>query len=158
MQTKSDCSHKRRESDNKNAVAIEICISDGLRLARLGRIGFSKRQTSPGKPDAKCFGTKSKNTIHTVYVMQVSEKNKDRRLEKYKSKFLISEVFTKWNLRTDLKNILKDKSDLPVEMLGTLPIIFKSSKKRRKLHSTRLRKNGDYRQHQQKSRWKDSLW
>ena len=47
------------------------------------------------------------------YVKQVSGKTKDRRSEKYKSKFLISEVPTLWNLRTDLKKRLKDNSDEP---------------------------------------------
>ena len=46
-------------------------------------------------------------------VKQVSEKIKDHRLQKYKSNFLISEVLTLWNLRTDLKKRLKDKSDAP---------------------------------------------
>ena len=66
-------------------------------------------------------------------VKQLSEKIKGHRLEKYKSKFLT---------RTDLKKRLKDNSDAPKARLGILPKIFTSSKKRRKLHSIRLLKNG----------------
>ena len=39
------------------------------------------------------------------YVKQVSGKTKDHRSEKYKSKFLISEVPTLWNLRTAAKSL-----------------------------------------------------
>ena len=61
-------SHNRRETDDKNAVAIvKIVPPIGLRLARLGRIGgFLKRKTAPVKPDAKSFGINSTSTIHTV--------------------------------------------------------------------------------------------
>ena len=54
-------SHKRRESDDKNAVTIVKIVP------RLGSIGFLKEENSPGKPDAKSLGTDSKNTIHSVY-------------------------------------------------------------------------------------------
>ena len=57
-----------------------------------------------------------------------------------KSKFLISEVPKLWNLRTDLKKRLKDKSDAPAARHGILPEIFTSSKRRTKLHSTHLRR------------------
>ena len=56
--------------------------------------------------------------------------------------FLISEVPTLWNLRTDLKKRLKDKSDAPAETRGDWPRISWSSKKRTKLHSIRLPKSG----------------
>ena len=62
---KGHYSHKRRESNDKHAVAnCENCTKIGLHLARLGSIGFSKRKTVPGKPDAKSLGTNSKGTIH----------------------------------------------------------------------------------------------
>ena len=62
-QRKSDHSHKRRESDDNNAVAfVEIvpqlgCVSQDSELLDSQR----------GKPDAKSLGTDSKNTIHSVY-------------------------------------------------------------------------------------------
>ena len=52
------------------------------------------------------------------------EKKKVRRLVKYKSKFLISEVPTLWNLRTGLQKRLQDKSDVPAEMRWNLPRNF----------------------------------
>ena len=64
---KSYHSHKRRESDDKNAVAIVKFVPIGLRLARLGNIGFSKWKTVPGKPDAKSLGIDSKSTVLSVY-------------------------------------------------------------------------------------------
>ena len=54
------------------------------------------------------------------FVKQVSEKRKDHRLKKYKSKFLISEVPTLWNMRTDLRKRLKDNSDVPEGRLWNL--------------------------------------
>ena len=56
----------------------ENCISDGWCLARLGVIGFSKRQTTPGKPDAKSLGTKSTSTIHPVYATSSKYPGKQR--------------------------------------------------------------------------------
>ena len=45
---------KGRESDDKNAVAIVKSVSQfGLRLARLGSIGLSKRKKALGTPDAE---------------------------------------------------------------------------------------------------------
>ena len=56
-QRKATTSHKRRESDDKNAVAYcENCTTIGLRLARLGCVGFSKKQ-SQRNPMQKVLGT-----------------------------------------------------------------------------------------------------
>ena len=54
----------------------------------------SQRRTVSRKPDAKSLGIDSTSRIHTSlrYVKQVSGKIKDCRMDKYKSKFLISEV------------------------------------------------------------------
>ena len=62
-------------------------------VARLGVIGFSKRQTSPGKPDAKSLGTDSKNTIHSVYATSTKYPEKEETFA-WKNKILISEVPT----------------------------------------------------------------
>ena len=63
-------------------------------------------------------------------VKQTSEKKKVRRTGKYKSKFLISEVPSLWNLRSDLQKRLQDKSDVPAEMRGNLPGKSLRSKKK----------------------------
>ena len=64
-------------------------------------------------------------------------KIKDHRLEKYMSKFLISEVPALKKLRTGSMKRLNDKSDAPAARHGILPEIFTSSRKQTKLHSTR---------------------
>ena len=72
-------SHKRRESDDKSAVAVvQNSTTIGLRLARLGSIGFQKRKTTPEKHDAKSLGTDSKNTIHSVYATSSKYPGKER--------------------------------------------------------------------------------
>ena len=51
--------------EHKNAVAVVKIVSQmGCFSQDLGIFGLSKRQTGPGKPDAKSLGTDSKNTIH----------------------------------------------------------------------------------------------
>ena len=54
------------------------CTTFGLRLARLGCVGFSERKTVLGKPDAKSLGTDSKSTIHSVYATSSTFPGKDR--------------------------------------------------------------------------------
>ena len=49
---------RTKESDDKNAVAIvKNCTTIGLRIARLGCVGFSKRQTVRGNPVQKGLGS-----------------------------------------------------------------------------------------------------
>ena len=69
---------KRRESDDKNAVALVKSTTIGLRIKRFGCVGFSLRQTVQGKPDAKSLGTDSKNTIHSVYAASSEYPGKER--------------------------------------------------------------------------------
>ena len=57
---KGDYSHKRRESDNKNAVAIVKIVP------QLGCVSQDS-EAFAGKTDAKSLGTDSKSTIHSVY-------------------------------------------------------------------------------------------
>ena len=66
------------------------------------------------------------------YVKQVSGKLKDHRVEKYKSKSLISEVPTLRNWRTDLRKRLKDKSDAPEARHGILPKTYYKLKEKDK--------------------------
>ena len=82
-------SHTGRESDEKNAVAIlKIVPQMGLRLARLGCVGFSTRQTVPRKPDAESLGINLEKygSLSPRYVKQVSGTRKDHRLEKIQVK------------------------------------------------------------------------
>ena len=48
---------KKRKRRQGCSGYCENCITTGLRLARLGVVGFSKRKTAPGKPDAKVLGS-----------------------------------------------------------------------------------------------------
>ena len=57
---------------------FEICTPIGLCLAGLGVIGFSKRQTVPGKPEAKCFGINSTGTIRAVHATSSKYPGKQR--------------------------------------------------------------------------------
>ena len=131
----------RGESDDKTAVAIvKICLSDVLYLARLGSIGFSMWKTVPGKPDARSPGINSKSAVHAVYASssKYRGKRKDHRLEKYKSKCLISEVATQRNLRTERQTTTM----CPKQGVEPCQKTFTGSKKRTRLHSIHPRKNG----------------
>ena len=63
----------------------------GLRLARLGCIGFSKRKTVSEKPEAESLGTSSKDKIHKVYGA-----SSDYPWKKTDRPWVISEVFMLW--------------------------------------------------------------
>ena len=70
---------KKRKRRQECGGYCENGISDGMCLERLGVIiGCSKRQTSPGKPDAKSLGTHTKNTIHSVYATSSNYPGKER--------------------------------------------------------------------------------
>ena len=88
---------------------------------------------SLGNPRHEVLGPDEYDSHCLRNVKQVSEKIKDHCLEKYKSKFLISEVHTLWNLRTDRKKRLKDNSDAPETRHGILPKTCTSTKKKTKL-------------------------
>ena len=130
---------KKRKRRQKCSGYCENRISVWLCLARFRCTRFSRWKVSE-KPHAKSLGTNFTlyDSLSLRYVMRVSKKRKDHRLEKYKSKFLIS--------------------DAPEARRGILPRTYTSSKKRTRLNSTRPRKNGHSRLRQQKSRRKDSLW
>ena len=69
-------SHKKKRKRRQECCGYcENCTTIGLRLARLGSIGFSKRKTVPGKPDAKNLGTDS---IHSVYAASSKYPGKER--------------------------------------------------------------------------------
>ena len=76
------------------------------------------------------FGINSTSTIHTVCATSSKYPSKERTIVwKKRSKFLISEVPTLWNLRTDLKKRLKDKSDAPEARHGILPKHLQAQRK-----------------------------
>ena len=57
---------------------FEKCITIGCVFTRLGNIGFSERQTDPGKPDAKSLGINSKSTVHQSTPRQASIRKKKK--------------------------------------------------------------------------------
>ena len=111
-QIKATIPQKKSKRREECCGSCENCTTIGLRLARLGSIGFSKGKTFPGKPGAKSqferYGSPSLR-----YVKQVSGKTKDNRFEKYKSNILISEVLTQWTSSTGPMKRLKHNSDVP---------------------------------------------
>ena len=54
---------KKRKRRQECSGYCENCTTIGLRLARLGCIGFSKWKT----PDARSLGFHSKSTVHSLY-------------------------------------------------------------------------------------------
>ena len=91
----------------------------------------------------KVFGRNRRIRFTQSTLRQASiQEKKGPSLGKNKSKFLISEVPTLWNLRTDLRKRLQYNSDAPAARHGTLPKTHTSSKKKTKLHWTRPQRNG----------------
>ena len=91
------------------------------------------------------------DSLSLRYVMRVSAKKKGPSHGQIQVKILSQ------NLRADLRKRLNDKSDAPEARSGTLLETFTCSKKKTRLHSTFLRRNGYFRLRQQKSWRKDSL-
>ena len=92
---KNNCFQKKKRKRRQECCGYcENCVTIGLRLARLGCVGFSKRQTVLEKPDAKRSWDRFEehDSLILRYVKRVSGKRKDHRSEKFKSKLLISEV------------------------------------------------------------------
>ena len=85
---------KRRESDDKNAVAI-VTVPQGC-VSQDSESFLSQRGNSPGETRCKNNWDRFEeyDSPSLRYVKQVSEKIKDHRLDKYKSKILIREVPT----------------------------------------------------------------
>ena len=107
--------HQKGESDDKNAVATVRSVSqNGFPSRKTRTHWFLKVENSLG--ETRC--RRSWNQFEGYdspglrYVKQVSGKRKDHRLEKYKSKILISEVPTLWNVRTGHMYRLRDSSDV----------------------------------------------
>ena len=108
--------HKGRLSDDKHAVVIvRILPQLGCVSQDSETLDSQRGKQSRRNPMQKSLETNSKSTVHSVYATssKYPGETKDHRLEKYKSNFLISEVPTLWNLRTDLNKTLQDNSDAP---------------------------------------------
>ena len=120
---------------------VERCTTIGLRISghsRQNLYRFSRKSTNQ-------FDEHDSQKPRSV--MQTSEKTKVRRSEQFQSKFLISAVRTIWNLRTDLRRRLQDRSDVSAETRGDWPRISCSPKKRTKLPSSHLPTNGVFQRH-----------
>ena len=149
-------SHKRRESNDKNAVAIVKiepqlgCVSQDSEA-----LVSQRGKQSRGNPMQKVLGPirRVRLTQSTLRQASIHEK-KEPSLGKIqvKNPHQRSPHAMKFEDQR-----LKDKSDAPEARHGTLPKTFSSSKKKTKLHSTRPRKNRYSRLRQQKSRKKERL-
>ena len=69
---------KKRQRRQESCGFCEKCTSVGLCLARLGCVGFSKRQTVPKKPDATSLGINLKSTVHSVHAASSKYPGKER--------------------------------------------------------------------------------
>ena len=95
-QRKGYYSHKRRASDDKNAVAIVKIVPQLGCVSKNSVRWFLKEANSPGETRCKKSWDllEKYDSLGLRYIKQVSGKRKDHRLEKYKSNLLISEVPT----------------------------------------------------------------
>ena len=125
-------SQTRRESDDKNAVAIVKSVSQLGCVSQDSDALVSQGRRSWGNPTQKVLGLNSKSTVHWVYATSCEYSGKERTIvgkNKCQS-FLISEVLTLWNWRTGPTKRLNDSSDVPEARLGILPkIIYKLKEK-----------------------------
>ena len=128
-----------------------------LRLARLGSIGFSKRKTVPGKPDAVSLGTKSKNTIHKVYATSSEYAGKQRTIAWKNKSQNNAHQRSPHAMKFEERSHEETEQRCARSKAWNLAKIFTSSKKKTRLHSTFPWRNGYSRLRQQKSRRKESL-
>ena len=153
-------SQQRRESDDKNAVAIVKnvpqlgCVSQDS-AALVSQRGKQHR----GNPMQKVLGSirKVRFTQSTLRQASIREK-KGPSLGKIQVKPQPQRSPHAMKLEDPSLKRLKDKSDVPKARLGILSKTYTSSKRTTKLHSTRPRRNRYSRLSQQKSRRKESLW
>ena len=111
---------QRRENDDKNAVGIVKIVPHLGCVSQDSEAFFLKeeRRQPRGNRMQKVFGPirRIRLTQATPRQASIGEK-KGHRLEKYKSKILIGEVTTLWNLRTGPIKRLKDNSGAPKQGL-----------------------------------------
>ena len=119
------------EDGDKSAWAIlKDARTVGWRLSGHRAAGICTEFTE----EHKSLGINSMSAIHESYAAsrQTSEKTKDHRSVKFKSKFLISAVRTLYNLRIGLRRRLKNRSDVSAETRGGWPRISQSLKEKDK--------------------------
>ena len=159
-QRKANIPKNEEESDGEECCGYcENCTTIGLRLARLGTIGFSKRKTVPGKPMQKVMGSirKVRFTESTIRQASIQEKNGPS-LGKIQIKNL--------HQRSPYAVKFEDRSHEETERqqrcarskAWNLAKNQKTQREKPRLHSTRPRKSGYSRLRQQKSRRKESMW
>ena len=131
---KKSCFPKRRESHDKNVVAVVKLYHNWVASRKTRMRWILTEENKPGKSNAKRLGTDSKSTVHSVHASAskllgiertMAGKNKSQKSSSAKS--------------------LRHEIGGPVPKQGT------------RLHSTLPRRNG-YWLHQQKSRRKERLW
>ena len=106
---------KKRESDDKNAVAIVKSVSQVGSVSQDSDALVSQGRQSRGNPMQKVLKPfKGYDSQILRDVTRVSGKRKDHRWEKQMSQFFISEIHTVWNLRTGPLKRLKDSNDASV--------------------------------------------
>ena len=123
---------RRRESDDKNAVAIvEIVPQLGCVSQDSDALVSQRGKQYRGQPMQRVLGPirKVRLTKSTRRQASIGER-KDHRLEKYKSNLNTSEVRTLLNLRTGPTKRLKDKSDVPKARLGILSTYLQAQSER----------------------------
>ena len=151
-------SHKRRESDDKNGVAIvKIVPQLGCVSQDADALVSQRGKQSRGNPMQKVLGS-----IRKVRLSQSSHRQASILEKQGPSHGKIQVKILHQRSPSALK--FEDRSHEETEgqqrcaRHGTLPKTYTSSKRETKLHSTRPRKNGYSRLRHQKSRRKESLW
>ena len=121
-QVKSRKSSKRKVRRKRCGSNCENYTTVALCLARLGSIGFPKRQTVRGNPMQKVLGPIRRERFTQSTLRQASIREyKGPSLGKIQVKIPHQRSPYARNLRTDLEEKLKDKSDPPAETRGNLP-------------------------------------
>ena len=135
---------KKRKWRQRRRGYCEKRITIGLCIKRLGFTRFSGNQRVSVKSRCRKSWTQFKefDSPSPRYVMRIPRTRKDHRLEKHKSKIIISEVPTLQNSRIGPRKRLKDKSDVAKARLGIFPNKQTSSKRTIRVHSSRLQKSG----------------
>ena len=160
---KGHYSHKRRESEDKNAVAIVKMYHNWIGSRKTQKHWFLKEENSSSETRCKKFWDELEEyeriTQSTLRQASFREK-KGPWFGKVQVKNLHQRsphVMKFWHWSHEKTE--RDNSDAPEARRGTLPKTFTSSKRMTKRHSTRRGRMCTYsRLHQQKSRSKESLW
>ena len=138
-------SQKKRESDDKNAVAIVKSVSQLGCVSQDSDALVSQGRKSRGNPMQTVLEHNSNGTIHQVDATSCEYPGKERTIVgKNKCQRSSSAKFTTlWNLRTGPMKRLNDSSDVPEARLGLVAKnMYKLKEKKTRQHSTFPRRNG----------------